>query len=131
MTLTKLKTHTNAILTGDIQAPENVVYIPLLMQALQDVANNVYCLSLVTKSADARVLRSLGDGYYIRMPKEPRIDTDKIDMDEELMFALSNMVASYISQNKPQYFDQKAKEIISSYEFKMLYTETEDLECLE
>jgi len=126
MTLTKLKAHTNAILTGDVKLPDNTVYIPLLMQALEEIANRVDCLALITKSSDARVLRVIADGLYIRKPKEPRLDTDKIDIDEELMYAVSNFIASYISQVRPQHFEAIAEGIMLSYELKILETETEE-----
>lgn len=126
MTLAKLKAHTDAIMIGDIKIADNISYIPLLEQALLEIANRVDCLSLVTKSSDFRVLRAIGDGNYIRKPNTPNQDIDEIDMDDELMFALSNLIASYVSNVKPQYFVNKSEEIISDYNFKIINT---DLGC--
>jgi len=125
MTLTKLKAHTNAILTGDVKLPDNAVYIPLLMQALEEIASRVDCLSLLTQNQDFRILRSLEDGYFIRMPKEPELESDDIDIDRELVYAASNLVASYISMVRPQYFDAIAEGIMLDYNLKITRTETD------
>ncbi len=126
MTLSEIMAHTSALLTvaGEVKIPPKEVYIPLLHQSMLEIANNTYVLGLVTKSENFRVLREIDDGSYIRMPKAPKIDTDKIDIDEELNYALSNYVASKIARKKQnkEKFEFDGMEIQSAYDFKIYRT---------
>lgn len=120
MKLIDLKKHTEAIMVGDIAIPSNDLYIPLLTQALNDIAHNAYCLSLLTQDTEEDILRSLGNGYYIRRPLAPTSDTDDVDIDEDLQYAASNFIASYISSIKPMFYDNKAESIIHDYNYKVV-----------
>ena len=129
MTLQKLMDHTAAILTarGERKCPAIAGYVPILYEEMISLANRQKVLSLVTKSADARVLRSLGGGDYIRMPKEPRTENDKIDMDEELMYALSNFVAASVAAENVNIalYHKKGSRLVKDYAFKLFNTPTE------
>jgi len=131
MTLDKLMIHTNAILTvrAERKCPAIDIYIPILHEGMIEIANRFKVLSLITVSQDARVLRALGPNdagvkEYIRFPKSPRVGTDKIDMDEELMYALSNFVAAATaSENKHIALYKKAyNRIVKDYDFKLYNT---------
>ena len=135
MTLDFTRTHTSALLqtAGEVKIPPIEVYTTILHQQLQLIASNSYVLSLETQAEDFRVLREIAEGIYIRMPVHPQSGNSEIDIDEELVYAASNMAASVISRQpiNKAFFEETALEIIQAYDFKIYETLKlrEDKEC--
>lgn len=98
--------------------------IPLIHQNMLLIANRYKVLGLVTKSSNFRVLRVLKGGYFIRMPKEPRNLTDKIDLDLELHIAVANFVAADLAKNphNRNIFKKAGRKIVKDYSFKIYNT---------
>ena len=125
---TLLKTRNDVAMPTKTVNNEDVVddamVIPLIVQNMLNIANRYKVLSLITKSENFRVLRVLGNGYYIRMPKEPRSLTDTIDMDSELNMAIANYVAADLSNNayNRNIFKKAGRRIVKDYAFKIFNT---------
>lgn len=126
MTLDETRTHITALLKArqEVSIPDNDVVIPLIHEHLENIANRYKVLALITKSENFRVLRSLGDGYYIRMPKAPRSSTDQLDIDRELHKAVANFVAADLasSQINRGIFNKRARKMVKDYAFKIKNT---------
>jgi len=126
MTLTYCKVHTDALLlaAGEAKTPELEAYTTLLHQQLQTIASNSYVLKLETQAEDFEVLREISEGIYIRIPYHPEAGNSEIDIDEELVYAASNMVASLIArkQMNKEMFIKAAFELTSAYDFKIYET---------
>ena len=127
MTYGQLKVYTSSILKAkrDVaMTDDNAVILALLEEAMTNIANKYKVLKLITKSANFRLLRSLGDGYYIRTPKIPRDDTDKLDMDSELHIALANYIAATLASDakNSDAFRKTANKIVKDYAFKIYNT---------
>ena len=129
MTFSQLKIHVAALLKSrrEVSIPtSNDELIPLVHQNMLNIANRYKVIGLITKSENFRVLRALGDGNFIRTPKAPRNDTDKIDMDEELTMAIANHVAGDLasSQLNRNIFKKNARKIVKDYSFKIYNTKS-------
>ena len=119
MTYETLKAITSGLLTGDtvLPASEDVV-LGLLQYALTTVAMKADSLHLMTLSTTTNVLRLAQGDYLIRMPDMPEDDVDLIDIDEELMFAVARLMASYVSRDKGGIHVDAANRIILDYNAK-------------
>ena len=132
MTLGILKTNVAALLSvrNDVaMKTDNAIIIPLVNMAMLNIANRYKVLKLMTKSENFKVLRALSGenkGWYIRMPKEPKTDDDKLDMDSELCMALVNYVAADLAANivNRNIFKKSARKIVKDYSFKIHDTAT-------
>ena len=127
MTYLELKQHTSSILKAkrEVSMTDDEATIKaILYEAMLNIANRYKVLKLVTKSENFKLLRSLGSGYYIRTPKEPRDDSDKLDLDSELHIALANYVASALASDPKNIvlFERRANKIVKDYAFKLYKT---------
>lgn len=126
MTFLESKKLLTTLLFGDIKIPENDLLFSLYDQAFNYIANECIPLKLLTKTNDFSTLRTvdIGDGVirYIRKPRLPKQDGDVLDIDNELCFALTNLVASYLSKAKAGDLYAQALEMISKYNWKLFNT---------
>ncbi len=119
MTYLTLKNLTTGMLTGDNVLPsDNDVMSALVYNALVATAMKADSLHLMTLSTTTDVLRLAKGDYLIRMPKPPVNDTDVLDIDEELAFAVARFIASYVSRDKGGIHVQAANRIILDYNAK-------------
>lgn len=119
MTYLRLKSLIKGMLVGDNVIPqEEDTVIALVETALLTTATKADSLHLMTLSTTADVLRLAQGDYLIRMPVPPTLDTDLIDIDEELTPAVARYVASYISAKKGGIHIQAAERIILDYNAK-------------
>ncbi len=128
MTYTMLKNLTTGLLTGDNVLPsDEEVMLGLLQYALTTTAMKADSLHLMTLSTTANVLRLAQGDYLIRNPELPVDDEDEIDIDDELIFAVSRFIASYLSREKGGIHVQAADRIILDYNAKT-YEITEQMQ---
>jgi hypothetical protein len=120
MVFSELKSLCEALLTGDTKVPDYPVLSHLAHQALMRCASEAEALALVTQSKGFTLLRTINSDLYIRKPKRPVNDIDKIDIDEELAFAVANYTAASLSKKRPEYFKFEAMDIIANYNHKLL-----------
>lgn len=107
------------MLVGDNVIPQDEdTIIALVETALLTTATKADSLHLMTLSTTADVLRLAQGDYLIRMPVPPTLDTDLVDIDEELTPAVARYVASYISAQKGGIHIQAAERIILDYNAK-------------
>lgn len=119
MTYAMLKSITSGLLTGDNTLPKDVSTVNgLYYSALNAVAIKADSLHLMTLSTTADVLRLAQGDYLIRTPVMPIEDTDFVDIDEELTFAVARFVASYLSRDKGGIHVQAGNRIILDYNAK-------------
>ena len=120
MTYGTLKTITIGLLTGDTKLPaEADVVLGLLSYAITTVATKADSLHLMTLSTDVDVLRLAQGDYLIRRPNLPVIDSDELDIDDELGFALARLMAGMLSKSKGGIHVQAADRIILDYNAKV------------
>lgn len=126
LTLSSVMNHTSAILTvrGEAKVPDITIYPHLLHEAMLDIANRSIVLSLLTDNADDNVLRKISTGRFIKTPRKPVNEDDNVELDDELAYAASNMVAAYVAREDMNvaYYTSRADGIISSYDFKIYNT---------
>ena len=126
MTFLESKNLLSALLVGDVKVPTNEILLPLYEQAFDYIANECIPLKLITKTNDFSTIRtvSIEDGVirYIRKPRLPKVDGDTLDIDNELCYVLTHMVASYISKNKASDLYMQSLEKISQYTWKLFNT---------
>lgn len=127
MTYDELKKHISTLLKSrrDVAIPtDDDDVIPLVAEAMLNIANRYKVLKLVTKSENFKILRSLGNGYYIRNPKTPSVG-DKLDVDSELCMAVANFTAASLSANEHNrnIWNKKARRMVKDYAFKIYKTE--------
>jgi len=119
LTYDEFKSLTTGLLTGDNVLPsDDIVLKGLVQYALTTVATQAESLHLMTLSTTENVLRISQGDYLIRMPVAPTLGIDVIDIDEELVFAVSRYVASYVSKNKGGIHVNAADRIIKDYNAK-------------
>ena len=119
MTYAEFKSLTSGLLIGDNVLPQDAGVLKGLVQyALTTVATQAESLHLMTLSTTANVLRISQGDYLIRMPVAPDLDTDTMDIDEELLFAVARYVASYVSRDKGGIHVKAADRIIKDYNAK-------------
>ena len=56
---------------------------------------------------------------YIRLPTEPKYDTDQLDLDHELGYPLARFMASFVSDKKESMHFDRAMELIDAYNSKV------------
>lgn len=147
MTYAVFKNITTGLLTGDNVLPIDFgVTSGLIQAALTTTATMAESLHLMTLSTTADILRMAHGDYLIRRPimlvefstnvdllaidaTDEEIaaaeaadlvltDTQPIDIDEELAFAVARFVASYISKDKGGIHVQAANRMILDYNAK-------------
>ena len=120
MTYESLKNLTRSLLIGDTKLPTDEVLLrPLVDYGLQKLAMKADSLRLMTKDSNSNIIRLATNKMYIRKPQLPHSDTDDMDIDDELTYALSNYIASFISKNKPEKFAAEAKAITEDFNSKV------------
>ena len=120
MTYGELKSLTSGLLIGDTLLPlDSEVLKGLVQYALNTVATQADSLHLRTLNKDANILRLAQGDYFIRTPQIPNKDTDFIDIDEELTFAVARYLASYISKEKSIFHMREADRVIKDYNSKV------------
>lgn len=119
MTYGTLKDITKGLLIGDNTLPnDDEVLIGLFSYALMTVATEADSLHLMTLNTSADILRLAQGDYLIRKPAIPAFNTDMVDIDDELVFAVARYVASYLSKEKGGIHVNAAKRIILDYNAK-------------
>jgi len=119
MTYSLFKKLASGLLTGDNVLPDDPEVVQMLVQqALLAVANKADSLHLMTLSTTDNVLRLAQGDYLIRIPETPILDTDILDIDEELIPAVARFFASYISSQKGGIHVQAANRSILDYNAK-------------
>lgn len=97
MTLGFLKNLTKGLLIGDNALPgDNTIVIPLVAYSYSMVANNADALHLLTLDRNDDLIRTGSGEYFIRTPNLPEDDNDELDIDDELVFAVAEYLASKI-----------------------------------
>ena len=124
MTYGEFKIELASEMYADTKIPsDDTVLIPLVMRAMRYVAYRTNPLSLLVQSPDFRVIKSLGNGWYLREPALIRDTITKLDIDKELIDAVVYRVASKITKRKKESHEASADEIMSDFNFKILEAE--------
>ena len=119
MNYATLKSLTSGLLTGDNVLPQDeTVLSGLVSYALTTVATKADSLHLMTLNTTEEILRLSKGDYLIRMPVTPVLDTDEVDIDNELVFAVARYLASYLSREKGGIHVQAADRIILDFNAK-------------
>ena len=121
MLFKEFKVHLKAELIGDRIVPDDELLKPLIKTAISEVALRCSPLHLVTDDLDFEVLRiltTLNDGKFIRMPFYPNNDADIIDIDDILCPVIVYLVASRISKSNKDYI-VKADKIMNDYNWEL------------
>ena len=66
---------------------------------MREVAEKCNPLELVSNNPSCEVLKTLEDGLFIRVPEEPKEDTDILDIDETLCVAVAYSVATILGSS--------------------------------
>lgn len=118
MTLEEFKKQCKAKKKGDFRLPEsNEEYQPLIQESLEYVAKKTIPTDLVTEDTTKETLRWINATQLIRMPKATIINEEKIDIDEQLAYAviydlLANKTADL---TKASFYTSKRDEEINQY----------------
>lgn len=120
MTYIELKIVTKALLSSDFPLPEDDLSIKALLgMAYSYIADKCQVLNLQTEDRSANIQR-LGRGkFLVRVPELPETDTELLDIDHELGYAASSLIASYISEKKFNIHQGRADDIIRNYNAKV------------
>ena len=120
MTYLELKTLTKALLNSDFPLPEDDASIKALLgMAYSYIVDKCNVLNLHTEDKSALIQR-LGRGdFVVRKPDLPESDSDTLDVDSELGYAVASLIASYISEKKVQLHQARADMIIRDYNAKV------------
>jgi hypothetical protein len=118
MTFKGFKDSLNAKLKprGDVNLPSDDILIPLIKDALDEVA--LYCdpLHLICSDFDFGVLKFIDEDTFIRVPNVPQNEDDDIDIDDRLVGAVIYLVLHQISKvRKNASFE--AKKIMIDYDW--------------
>ena len=121
MTLKKLKNAVKILLTGDVTLPaDEDVFLAGLEMAFYELANKCTALKLLTPDISDPIVRQGPGNLYIRKPTLPEIDSDDLDIDDDLVPALARILASYLSETaKIKIHQMEANNIIFTYEKKV------------
>jgi hypothetical protein len=118
MKYSDFKIHLGEIMSGDKKVPENKKLKPIILQCLREVAIRCEPLCLLSDNVENDILTVVEDELFIRVPHLSQKDSDKIDMDETLVYAVSYLVASKISKNATIVkYTKEADEIINDYQW--------------
>ncbi len=120
MTYGMLKNVATGLLLGDkVLTNNDEVLISLLAMAFNEIAMHANSLHLMTLNRAGETARLAQGDYVIRTPQLPTVDTDELDIDNELGFVAARFIASYISQNNKEYHMHNAKIMIKDYNEKV------------
>lgn len=110
------KLYLKVIGTNKSSLPEDNVLKLLLSQALKEVAIDAEPLLLNTKVKDEKIIKILEDGSYILAPVAPQNDEDLIVIDEELIYAVANLVLSkYCNPDLKKFYKDESNSVINTY----------------
>ena len=114
MTYKKFKVLLRGLLLGDSIVPEDdETLLALFEYGIVMVSEKAESLHLLTLNKAEIVQRLATGSYMIRKPALPEKDEDELDIDEDLCFALSRYVASFISKLRPDVHVVEAEKMIS------------------
>lgn len=118
MKYAEFKSYLKVIGTNKSVLPEDSVLKLLLSQALKEVAIDAEPLLLNTKVKDKNIIKILEDGSYILAPAIPQNDNDLVVIDEELIYAVANIVLSkYCAPDLKNSYRDEANAVINSYKW--------------
>lgn len=101
MTYGGLKSLITGLLVGDNVIPkDDAVMKSLLSYAFDMIANKAEALRLLTMNNTDDILRMGPGEYLVRKPNLPEIDTDELDIDNELCFVAARYIAAMLSKEK-------------------------------
>lgn len=110
------KLYLKVIGTNKSSLPEDNVLKLLLSQALKEVAIDAEPLLLNTKVKDENIIKILEDGSYILAPVISKNDEDLIVIDEELIYAVANLVLSkYCNPDLKKFYKDESNSVINTY----------------
>lgn len=121
MTLLQFKNLCEAKKRGDIKLPaDNDTYQVLIQESLEYVAKDTNCVPIELLGDDCLAndkFRILNEKQYIRKPIATNIDTENIDIDDQLVYAvtydfLANRTTNPLSIS---FYTEKRDEEISTY----------------
>ena len=123
MTYDEFKIFLTGILEGDKKIPEDELLQIYLLSCLREVALLCEPLSLMTRDLEADILVTLECGLFIREPKisiteDEILDTDLVNIDKTLAYAVAHFVAREISKSNKPYFHSRGKEYCDDYNWK-------------
>ena len=120
MTYGGLKSLVTGLLIGDNVMPkDDAVMKSLLSYAFDMIANKAESLRLMTINSTEEIIR-LGPGeYLVRKPAIPEVDTDELDIDNELCFVAARYIASMLSKEKIAIHQQYGDDGILRYNGKV------------
>lgn len=122
MTYGVLKDTASLYLIGDNVLPkEEAKVLAAVNAAYTFAANKCTALKLLTANRDERIIRMGPGNSYVRMPELPSVDSDILDIDEELGQAIARLMAHFIAKEikMKDYHESKALEIMRDYEGKV------------
>ena len=121
MTYGNLKNLTSALLIGDSVLTKNEnEQLVLLEYAFDRISNEADAMKLFTTDvASNRILRQGPGKQFIRKPELPKINTDVLDIDNELCFVAARFIASFVSREKMVFHDNEAQKLIRMYNAKV------------
>lgn len=120
MTLGLLKNIVKGLMIGDNNPPtDNGVFIGLLAYAFNMIGNKTESFHLLTLNRRQELLRMASGDYFMRVPELPNVDTDELDIDNELGFVAARFVCSMISKDKAALHVSMAEELIRDYNAKV------------
>ena len=123
MTFAELKNLTKVFLGGDYNLPKNDdTLVAALSSAYMFAATKCTALRLLTTNKDSAIMRIGPGSTYVRMPKLPRDDSDRLDIDSELVPAIGRILAYYIAKDvtMKEYHKREALELMRDYEAKVV-----------
>lgn len=120
MTFGLLKNIVKGLMLGDNNPPnENAVFVGLLAYAYNMIGNKTESFHLLTLDRRQEILRMSSGDYFMRVPELPTLDTDELDIDNELVFVAARYICSMISKDKVQLHLQMADELVRDYNAKV------------
>lgn len=120
MTYGLLKNVVKGLMVGDNNPPsDNDIYLGLLAYAFNMIGNKAESFHLLTLNRKQDLLRMASGDYFMRVPELPVLDTDELDIDNELGFVAARYICSMISDRKSQMHIDKAEELIRDYNGKV------------
>ena len=121
MTYGNLKNLVRSLLIGDntLTKSEDEILV-LLEYAYDKVANEADALKLFTTDVAANQILRAGPGrQFLRKPALPTDDTDELDIDSDLSYAVARFMCSFVSREKMMFHDNEAMKIIRAYNNKV------------
>jgi hypothetical protein len=120
MTLGLLKKVVKGLMLGDNNPPaDNDMFIGLLAYAYNMIGNKTESFHLLTLNRKQEILRIAGGDYFMRVPELPELDTDELDIDNELGFVAARYICSMISKDKVALHMAMAEELVRDYNGKV------------